>query len=274
VVCYETVSDTNTSFNWKANDGSNDSDGATVTLDVTAHPKDHLSFGKDGIVTIADCNDFDLMGNRGIALFVKTYAVDCNMMSKIESGVGGYSLSLVSGKPTLKLYGSGGLTDTVTYPDAINDGQWYNLGFAYDPNATNNRVWIGTNENETGWTEITEATYSNDANLIVGDGFWWDIDNVRSYTFTEYGNVFYGWDGFVEISDTGFIQTRQDAGDGNVAFGITVHPAASVRFHCDYDGTNNTTSQIYDDLTNHYTGSINSRRYIRYYPYFMDPCDE
>jgi hypothetical protein len=272
-LCYETVSATNDSFTWKVNDGTGDSDGATCTLTVTAHPKDHLSFGKDGIVTIADCNEFDLIGNRGIALFIRTFADDCNLLSKVETGVGGWDLSLVSGRPTIRLYDSSGVVDTVPYPDRINDGQWYNLGFAYDPNATDNKIWLSTNDNATGWIDVTEADYSNDADLTVGNGFWWDIDNIRSYTFTAYDNRFYNWGGFTNISAQGFIQTRQDAGDGNEAFGIVIHPTASVRFHCNYDGTNNTATQIYDDLTNHYTGAINSKRYVRYYPYFMEPCD-
>lgn len=263
VICYETVSASNTSFNWKANDGTNDSDGATVSLTVTAHPKDHLSFGKDGIVTIADANELDISGNFGFAMFLKTYVSDCNIVSKYEPGVGGWEYKLVSGKPTLLLYGSSGLTDTVTSEYVINDGSWYNVGFVYDPNTTPDRVRL----TDSGWESVTTADYTNAADLKVGLGYWWDIDNIRFYTLTTYYNRFYGYIGIFE-------QPRDTAGTLYEAFGITVYPGASVRFHCDYDGTNNTSSQIYDDLANHYTGSINSKRYIRYYPYFMDPCKE
>jgi len=258
-ICYETVSSTNGSFNWKANDGSADSDGATVTLTVSAHPKDHLSFGKDGIITIDDEDELDMAGNFGFALFVKTYAIDCTMVSKYEIGVGGWEYKLSDGKPQLLLYGTTGLTDTVNGTSAINDGQWHNVGFCYDPNATQNRVYVDF------WQDITTQTYSNSVDIKIGLGYWWDIDNIRAYSLTTYFNPYYSYTGIFE-------QPRDTAGDEKSFFGITIHPAAKVRFKCDYDGTNNTTSQIYDDLTNHYTGSINSKRYIRYYPYFMDPC--
>lgn len=274
VVCYESVSGPNATFTWKASDGTFSSNTATATITITPHPRDHLSFGKEGIVTIPDCTEFDLSGNRGIALFIKTWNPDCNILSKHEVGVGGYDLRLVKGKPTFRLFDDSGVVDTVEYADAINDGQWHNLGFAYDPNVVDNKIWVSTQSFNAEWVQVTTGDYSNDANLIIGDGFSWDIDNIRSYTFDTYTVITYVWKNFTDISYDSLVQTRQDAGDGNVALGFTIHPIAVVRFHCDFDGVNNTASQIYDDKANNYTGSINSRRYVRYYPYFIDPCKD
>ena len=271
-LCFETVSDSNTSFNWKAYDGLEYGDPNTVTLNITAHPKDQLSMGKDGVITISDADLFDLTGNRGIALYLKTFASDCNILSKHESGVGGYDMLLVDGEVAVRLYDSGGLVDTVTMDGQINDGTWWNVGVAYDPNATDNKIYITakTLADEyaslaTGWISVSTEDYTNAEDLTLGNGYYWDMDNIRTYTFTAYDDPYYSWYGFIT-------QNRTTAGNLNSAFGITINPASVVRFHCDYGG-NNTISQIYDDNSNHYTGSLNSKRYIRYYPYFIAPCN-
>lgn len=281
VVCYETASDPNAVFTWKATDGTFYSNTATATITIAPHPRDHLSFGKEGIVTIDDNSEFDLTGNRGIALFIRTYADNAPILKKHEVGVGGYEMLLVEGKLTVRLYDDTGITATVQAPEPVNNGCWWNAGFAYDPNETDNKIWVGAmsddcerTENTTDWTSVPTRDYTNDANTIIGDGYWWDIDNIRSYTFDSYTVSTYTWQNFIDISDDSFIQTRQDAGDGNVALGITIHPVADVRFQCDFDGTNNTPTQIYDDKANNYIGTINSRRFIRYFPYFIDPCKE
>ena len=127
------------------------------------------------------------------------------------------------------------------------------------------KEYTGTIDLGTGWISVSTEDYTNAEDLTLGNGYYWDMDNIRTYTFTTYTNVYYDWLGFVT-------QNREAAGNLNSAFGITINPASVVRFHCDYGG-NNTISQIYDDNSNHYTGSLNSKRYIRYYPYFIAPCN-
>jgi hypothetical protein len=52
-------------------------------------------------------------------------------------------------------------------------------------------------------------------------------------------------------------------------------PAAAVaRFKCNYDGTNNTITQIYDDVSaTHLIGTFNSSSNVRYYPFFWQWMD-
>lgn len=269
-VCYETVSGPDTYFEWKAITTDTQSNTATADLKISGHPKDHLSMGKEGIITIADDDLFDLTGNRGIALFIKTHIADAPILKKTEAGKGGYDLSLYRGSPRLRIFRDGSLEKVISLESRVNDGTWWAVGFAYDP--TESAVDLHAekeNKSEThdwsGWIEITDDDYTNDADLIIGDGYVWDIDNIRSYDFTTYTVNTYVWENFVD-------QTREEAGDEYAPLGITIYPKAAVRFHCDFDGVNNNPAQIYDDFANHFTGAINSKRYVRYYPYFIDPC--
>lgn len=256
-------------FKWKAFDGTDFSGEANCVVTVKANPKKQLSFDGSGYVTVADNDNLELVNKRGIALYVKTRSPKGTLVSKYTSGSAGYVFSLVNGKPTLRLYSSSGLVSTVTGTRRVDDGLWNHIGFAYDANGyveidINNEtvgVYKDFDIEGTAWTEVSAIDYTNSAAFIVGENFKGEIDNVRSYLFTNLtGEGNYEFRGYVS-------QTRADAGTLDYWGGFTMCPAATIRFHCDYDGVNNTDSQIYDDFANHYTGSISSSAHCKYEPF-------
>jgi hypothetical protein len=258
-------------FQYKAYDGYQYSNEANCVVTVSANPQKQLSFDGSGYVTVADSCDFELINKRGIAMYVKTRSPKGTLCSKYAAGQAGYVFQLINGRPTLRLYSSSGLVSTVTGKRRIDNGLWNNIGFAYDCNGYAeidiNYEAIGNNNYDytaSGWIGVSAIDYNNTANFIIGENFKGEIDNVRVYLFDSYtgysGDNFYEFRGYVT-------QTRANAGDLYQWSSFIISPAAIVRFHCDYDGTNNTAAQIYDDLANHYTGAISNSVHCKYEPY-------
>jgi hypothetical protein len=259
-------------FKWKAFDGWQYSSEATYTINVAANPKKQLSFDGSGYVTIADNANMELIHKRGIAMYVKTRSPKGTLCNKYTSGSAGYIFLLINGKPTLRLYSASGLVSTVTGVRRIDNGQWQHIGFAYDSvgyaEISINNEAVGENNfyyDTTDWIAVTAIDYTNSADFIIGENFKGEIDNVRSYLFdsltdTDSLGNFYEFRGYVT-------QTRVIAGTLNSWGGFILAPAAIVRFKLDYDGTNNTASQVYDDLANHHIGIINSSAHVKYEPF-------
>lgn len=255
-------------FKYKAFDGLQYSNEANCVVDVVVNPLNQLSFDGSGYVTVADSCNFDLMNKRGIAMYVKTHCPKGTLCSKYTSGSAGYIFQLVNGKPTVRLYSTSGLISTVTGTKRIDNGLWQHIGFVYDANGFI-RIDIAdeatTADNHdyqtTGWIEVSAIDYNNTADFAIGENFKGEIDNIRFYLFTNItGDAYYAYDGYTA-------QSRSTAGTLVSWGGFTLCPAAIVRFLCDYDGVNNTASQIYDDLANHYTGTISSSTHVKYEPF-------
>ncbi len=267
VILFASPTTGSTSFKFIACDGEQHCSQKTITVNVGANPQDCLSFDGKGGVTVTNNANFDLVNLRGIALFINTHNPSGKVLGKYTPGSAGYELWLQAGIPQVKLYDSTGLVKKVNGIRRVADGTYHNIGFAYDSSgllviddSNEGGVVAGSVTNTTGWVTVPVRTYSNSANFVVGDTYKGEIDNIRSYSFTEYTeDNFYFYYGYVT-------QSRTTAGNLNSIFGITLNPASSVRFKCDYNGTTNTTTQIYDDQSNHYVGTF-SAAHVRYYPW-------
>jgi hypothetical protein len=271
-VIFATSTAGSTTFKYKAFDGLLYSAEKTGSITVAANPKDCLSFDGSGSVSIPDTgNYFDLDPNRGIALFVQTRQLYCKLLDKYEPGAAGYELYLINGRPQVYLYDSNGLVASVKHNVRVADGDWHQVGFIYDPNGflmvseCNETNFTAENYGftSTGLVAVPVCDYSNSSNLIVGSGgcgYRGQIDNLRTYNMI-LTDRFFGYEGFV-------CQSRAAAGTLLEFFGIVLYPAASARFQCDYNGTNNTAMQIYDDVSaSHLIGAFNSSAHVKYLPF-------
>lgn len=268
-VIFATSTTGSTNFKYKVYDGNLYSAEKTVSITVAANPKDCLSFDGSGSVSIPDTgNYFDLDPNRGIALFVQTRQLYCKLLDKYEPGAEGYELYLINGRPQVYLYDSNGLVASLKHNVRVADGHWHQIGFIYDPNGflmvseCNETNFTAENYGftSTGWIAVPVRNYSNSSNLIIGSGFRGEIDNPRAHNMI-LTDRFFGYEGFV-------CQSRTTAGTLLEFFGITLYPGASARFHCDYNGTTNTATQIYDDVSaTHLIGSISDSNHVKYLPF-------
>jgi hypothetical protein len=260
------------SFQFKTFDGQLYSNTSTVNLTVSANPQDCLSFDGQGYVTVADNDLLDLAASRGIGLCFSTRSPYCRFLKKHETGQPGYAIGLVGGKVSVNIYSATGLVGTIKSSNRYDNGGWTNCVFAYD--GTNNRVELYINYGEaisgTNWYELSETyldeqglsipagTYTNDCQLIIGTSdsiaCKWEIDAIRTYNLTM-------TDGFRSLCS---MQIRTTAGNTD-----SWVPSPVMRFACNYDGTNNTITQIYDDVSaSHLTGSFSSSDHVKYIPFY------
>lgn len=271
-ICYETISAGVFDVNYKAYDGDLYSDTNTITITVAANPKDCLSLDSSGYITIPDNSLLDLSASRGIGLCFNTRKPYCQLLRKHETGKAGYDMGLVGGKITVNIYSSSSLVGTIQSDLRYDNGQWVNAVFAY--NGTNNiiELYIGYGTVINGWYDslffyynddnsgvsIPSGDYTNDCNMVIGDGYKWEIDGIRSYRLTM-------TDPFRTLAA---VQKRENTGNTE-----SFVPAPAVRFNCNFGG-NNTATQIYDDISaTHLVGTFSSGLHIRYYPFFMCPCN-
>jgi hypothetical protein len=244
----------------------------TAQIVVAANPKDCISFDGTGYLTVPDNALLDLSASRGIGIHFMTRAPSCGFLKKHESGKAGYEIGLVNGRICANIYSASGLVGTIKSVYRYDNGVWANAVLGY--NGTNNRIelyiytepvesgtWLGGGENlmdaDYG-VSIPAGDYTNDCNLVIGKSnsgvYKYQIDAIRSYALTM-------TDPFRAMSA---IQVRSASGDTE-----SWVPVPVVRFKCNYDGTNNTTTQIYDDVsTTHLIGTFNSSSNVRYYPFF------
>lgn len=275
--CYETINSGSDHFHFKAYDGALYSDEKQITITSTANPKDCLSFSGLGTVTIPDNDLLDMVDGRGIVINFKTPNPNGGLLYKRDTGKPGYEIKMVGGHLVFNIYDASGIVGTLTSLEKYNTDKWCGVQLIYD--SPNNMFWITTatepasydwyaaveTYEPTGYPGITVpvGTYANDCNLIVGKDitsfYKWEIDALRSYSSIT-GNVFY---------QIAVLQQRTIGGDSTLFAPIPV-----LRFKCNYDGTNNTITQIYDDISaGHAIGTINNSLYVRYYPFFMCPCN-
>lgn len=269
-VVFATTTAGSTSFKYKVYDGNLYSAEKTVSITVTANPKDCLSFNGSGYVAIPDTgNCFDLEPNTGKALFIQTTQLACeDMLCKYQAGSPGWKMGIRNGRLRIKLYDAAGLAATIDSNTFISDGSWHHVGFVYDPNGyieileSNEADFTAGNYQytSTGQVPIPLQSYSNNSNLVVGNGFSGQIDNLRAYVAMDLPNIFYAYYGMI-------CQNRATAGTANVWDVFTLHPGASARFYCDYDNVNNTITQIYDDISATLIGAFSSSENVKYLPY-------
>jgi hypothetical protein len=276
-VCYETTIAGETNFSFKAYDGELYSDANTVTITTAANLLDCVNFDGLGYITIADDANFDIEPNRGIGVCFNTLQSNCTILKKWESGKGGYELDINDGYVAARVYDNSGTLVAEQKTDyRHNDGTWVNAVFCFNYLSEKLELFIGygspmadepnfLSEDEI-FMDSSAADFpreswpaSNDCNLVVGQGFKWGIDAIRTYNFLLDNNK-------RTISS---IQVREVSGDTGLAI-----PSPAVRFKCNYDGTNNTNTQIYDDVSaSHLIGTFSSSFRVRYYPFYMCPCN-
>ena len=258
-------------FNWKANDGALDSNTATTTTVVSANLKDCLSFDGSGWVTIPDNSNLDLDPNRGIGFCFKTRTPFCGLLKKHETGKAGYEVNLISGRIVVDVYSAIEKVATIKSNYRYDNGQWHNAVFALNDVNDCLELYTGTGDlipgstwymgaeilwSDDGGVPIEQGTYSNDCNLVIGKSnsanYKWEIDGIRSYTLNMRDN----------FRTLACVQSRETAGNTE-----TYVPVPIVRFTCNYDGTNNTTTQIYDDKAGHLIGTFSDSNHVKYTPW-------
>jgi hypothetical protein len=270
----------NFSFTFKATDGLYDSNIATIDVNVLPNPKDCLSFDEQGWISIPDHDKLDLVpptdeetiDGRGIGFCFSTRKPFMGILKKHEAGKAGYEVNLVSGKIVVNIYDVNGIVAMIKSNYRHDNGQWTNVVFAYD--GTNNKLemYIGFGaviSDANFYSEfefflgddavsVPSGSYVNDCNLIIGKSnegsYKWEIDAIRSYTLN------YSESSYIIRHLTCF-QSREAAGNT-----LTNCPVSIVQFKCNYDGTNNTYTQIYDNKSSHLIGTFNDANHVKYIP--------
>jgi hypothetical protein len=259
-------------FKFKAYDGELYGVEKTVTVTVSANPKDCLSFDGSGYVTIPDNNMLDIEPNRAIGVCFATRQPFCTLFKKRAAGKGGYEVGLIGGFISARVYDNNGTV--VAEQNSFyryDNGQWANvvIGFnlpsqrlelytCFGNPMVGNPNWFTDYEVYTDYTDDSAASFplnlwpaNNDCNLVVGTGYKYEIDAIRAYTLSM----------SLAIRSLCAVQVRSVAGDTESDV-----PTPIVRFKCNYDGTNNTTTQIYDDISaEHLIGTFDSN-HVRYEP--------
>jgi hypothetical protein len=260
-----------THFHFKAFDGELYSDIKQVDVNTVANPKDCLSFDGQGLM-IPDNNMLDIEPNRAIGVCFATRQPFCTLFKKREAGKGGYEVGLIGGFISARVYDNNGTV--VAEQNSFyryDNGQWANvvIGFnlpsqrlelytCFGNPMVGNPNWFTDYEVYTDYTDDSAASFplnlwpaNNDCNLVVGTGYKYEIDAIRAYTLSM----------SLAIRSLCAVQVRSVAGDTESDV-----PTPIVRFKCNYDGTNNTTTQIYDDISaEHLIGTFDSN-HVRYEP--------
>lgn len=263
----------NCNFAYKVYDGNLYSNEKTVSINVAANPKDCLSFdANNSYVTIPDNSLIDLESNRAIGLCFNTRKAFCGLLKKHETGKAGYEVNLISGRITVDIYSAtAGKVATIKSFYRYDNGGWANCVFAYNDlndclelfinygDLIPNYTWYELSEIYTfgeGAVAVPADSYVNDCNLIIGKSnaanYRGEIDGIRAYNLTM-------TDVFRTLVSA---QSRETAGNTE-----SYVPTPIVRFTCNYDGTNNTATQIYDDKASHLIGTFNSSDHIKYLPF-------
>ncbi|MCE5184932.1 MAG: hypothetical protein LLF76_02260 [Planctomycetaceae bacterium] len=250
VVVYGSESTGQKTFNFKATDGYSDSQTATVTVNVAAHPKDFLAFNRPGTVTFANHVNYDIKPGFALRFWMRTREAFCKLASKRGDTGPGYVVDLVGGRPRGRLYDSTGLVREVVYPFRIDDGTWHYV--TIELYTVEGVKYFAVEADD--WTvplEITGGDFSNAAPLIVGM-FNGDIDKLRVFAdmdFSSLSGIPMEWAG------------RNDLTETQLGFGL----ASAVRFMCN-EGTGTTITDNKLGLT----GTISDINHVRWYPW-MNP---
>lgn len=186
------------SFNYKVNDGVNDSNTAVVDVNVAENPQDCLNYdgvnGGEGYFVVDDANSFnlcDLSNNSGFLLFIKTRDTDLTLMKKRDLGAG-YEFKIDDGFPIVQLYDANGLYREFKQDIKINIGQWVCFGFFYGYNADGIDVAITSSffsQDGLSWSfddsqqyfDVEDVNFANAAPLYVCNKMG-TIDRLRFYT--------------------------------------------------------------------------------------------
>jgi len=250
---------------YKAFDGILYSDEKNVTITAIENPQDLLSLEKGGFVTIPDTgNFFDFVDGSAIGCVFQTYQPFCTLMSKLENGTG-YVVRLIAGHIVVDIYSNGLIVSTISSYFRYNTGQPVNFVFINNNIMNKLELSINTGDIISNWyndgesptnedaADLPAGDYSNSANLIIGNSYTGEIDAIRCYVGIDLTDIFRSL-----LS----VQQRTIAGDYEMFVA-----AATVRFKCNYDGTNNTATQIYDDYANHLIGTLSDSSKVKYIPF-------
>ncbi len=111
----------------------------------------------------------------------------------VTSGLAGYELTLLAGKPVLRLIDSSG--SSFVCPNAINDGQWHLVSVGVDRDSASGGRWYLDGAN-VGTFDPTarQGSLDSSATLKIGGGFVGDLDEMqiagRALTASEIEDVF------------------------------------------------------------------------------------
>ncbi|RKY09840.1 MAG: hypothetical protein DRP56_02055 [Planctomycetota bacterium] len=241
------------SFNYKVNDGENDSNTVAVDVNVIANLNDSLDFDGDGYVTFADQSHYDITDGWAIDFWIKTQRPFEGLIKKRGTTGKGYEIGIVSGKPKLYLYDASGEMQSFRYQFRIDDGQWHNIGFVFNYDDPNMTVEIRADGGEYVTTVAGISDYSNSEPLIVGlharDGYKYEFDKLRFFSGVDVDNRFHSTQGLSYRAESG----------GEVLMGIGF--VSDVLFMLDEgSGTTVTDSKL------SYTGTFNDANHVFWTP--------
>ena len=254
-----------TTFKFEAFDGELYSVETQVDVNTIVNPKDCLSFDGSGFVTIPDTNNyFDIEPNRGIGVCFATRQPFCTLFKKWELGKGGYEVGLIGGFISARVYDNNGivLAEQKSRYFRYDDGLWHNVVVSFNQVAGRLELFLTDEWAKDEWAMDEDAAsfpvanwpVGNDCNFVAGTGYKYEIDAIRSYNLAM-------TDRFRGLSS---FQVHTAAGDTEIFV-----PDPIVRFKCDYNGTNNTATQIYDDKSSeHLIGTFSDANHVRYEPFF------
>lgn len=261
IVWYSTDSNGVETIDYKVTDGQYDSNTATVTIDVNDHPTTQLSFNKSGYVTIPDDPNLEFVDGRIISFFLKTREPFAMIMSKREPDAQGYTISLVSGKPNLSLYDANG-TEVFSFrsPYRIDNGLWEQVSIMSPNDANYMYIEIeGVDVHTNGYyqtpsdSNITNFVFENDANLVIGPNYKWQMDNLRFYNNYIESEVLLG-----PVFEGASRQGTDAAGEGGFLM-----READIRWLCD-EGSGST---ITDDKDGGIVGTISDPNDVKFMPH-------
>ena len=252
-----------TTFKFEAFDGELYSVETQVDVNTIANPKDCLSFDGSGFVTIPDTNNyFDIEPNRGVEVCFATRQPFCTLFKKWELGKGGYWVGLIGGYISARVYDNNGTVLAEQRSGYRYDNDvWANVVVGFNQVYERLELYTSAPVGEEVYTEGDAASFplalwpaANDCNFIIGTGYRYEIDAIRSYNLamTDVFRVLSSW------------QIHTEAGDVSMFV-----PNPIVRFKCNFADPNNTATQIYDDKSaQHLIGTFSDPNHVKYEPFF------
>jgi len=206
-VWYKTEANSVQSFTYKANDGNQYSNIATVTITMLNHPKDLLSFNEFGIVEFNDTNNFyDANNGWAIDFWIRTQEPFAGLMKKRDANQG-WEIGIVSGAPKIYIYDvNATVVATIQSFWRIDDGYWHEVAFNFlqDGNSillTVQLFYWGTEQSS---FSGNFGSIENDCNLLI-TGYRGDIDMLRFFAgIYDAGDSSSIIQGFLNRDGTGF----------------------------------------------------------------------
>jgi len=258
-----------TSFKFKAWDGEQYSNEATVDVNVMAYINDCLSFDGSGYITFVDNVKYDLADGWAVDFWINTRQPFATLFRKIDGNGSGYEIKTVSGKIQFDLYDTGTRIITARAAVRIDTGSWNEISVIFNHKSAvgiivNITTGLGVDDGFGGYSvgDDTEyfvfadykdigVSYANTANLIAGSGFKYTLDKIRFFSGVAYpqgmGHIIIGLSARTESID------EQILGIGKIS---------DVLYMLD-EGTGTTITDMKLGLT----GTLSDSNHVRWYPF-------